>query len=99
MLVEDPANPRYAAVDFGIIGTLDVRDQYYLASNFLAVLDRDYRRVATLHVESGWVPAGTRIAEMEAAVRTVCEPIFNRPLKEISYGQVFAAAVRDRPPL
>jgi ubiquinone biosynthesis protein len=88
VLVEDPANPRYAAVDFGIIGTLDPRDQYYLASNFLAVLDRDYRRVATLHVESGWVPPGTRIAEMESAVRTVCEPIFNKPLKEISYGQV-----------
>ncbi len=88
VLVEDPANPRYAAIDFGIIGTLDERDQYYLASNFLAVLDRDYRRVATLHVESGWVPPGTRIAEMESAVRTVCEPIFNRPLKEISYGHV-----------
>jgi ubiquinone biosynthesis protein len=88
VLVEDPANPRYAAIDFGIIGTLDVRDQYYLASNFLAVLDRDYRRVATLHVESGWVPPGTRIAEMESAVRTVCEPIFNKPLKEISYGHV-----------
>ncbi|HEY1899901.1 MAG TPA: ubiquinone biosynthesis regulatory protein kinase UbiB [Steroidobacteraceae bacterium] len=88
VLVEDPANPRYAAIDFGIIGSLDLRDQYYLASNFLAVLDRDYRRVATLHVESGWVPPGTRIAEMESAVRTVCEPIFNRPLKEISYGHV-----------
>ena len=88
VLAEDPANPRYAAIDFGIIGTLDLRDQYYLASNFLAVLDRDYRRVATLHVESGWVPPGTRVSEMEAAVRTVCEPIFNRPLKEISYGHV-----------
>ncbi len=88
VLVEDPANPRYAAIDFGIVGTLDMRDQYYLASNFLAVLDRDYRRVATLHVESGWVPADTRVAEMESAVRTVCEPIFNRPLKEISYGHV-----------
>ncbi len=88
VLVEDPANPRYAAIDFGIVGTLDVRDQYYLASNFLAVLDRDYHRVATLHVESGWVPADTRVAEMEAAVRTVCEPIFNRPLREISYGHV-----------
>jgi ubiquinone biosynthesis protein len=88
VLVEDPANPRYAAIDFGIVGTLDVRDQYYLASNFLAVLDRDYHRVATLHVESGWVPAHTRVADMEAAVRTVCEPIFNRPLKEISYGHV-----------
>ena len=88
VLVEDPANPRYAAIDFGIVGTLDVRDQYYLASNFLAVLDRDYHRVATLHVESGWVPANTRVADMESAVRTVCEPIFNRPLKEISYGHV-----------
>jgi ubiquinone biosynthesis protein len=88
VLVEDPANPRYAAIDFGIVGTLDARDQYYLASNFLAVLDRDYRRVATLHVESGWVPAGTPVTEMESAVRTVCEPIFNRPLKEISYGHV-----------
>ena len=88
VLVEDPANPRYAAIDFGIVGTLDLRDQYYLASNFLAVLDRDYRRVATLHVESGWVPANIRVAEMEAAVRTVCEPIFNRPLKDISYGHV-----------
>ncbi len=88
VLAQDPANPRYAAIDFGIIGTLDARDQYYLASNFLAVLDRDYRRVATLHVESGWVPPGTRVAEMESAVRTVCEPIFNRPLKEISYGHV-----------
>jgi ubiquinone biosynthesis protein len=88
VLVEDPANPRYAAIDFGIVGTLDLRDQYYLASNFLAVLDRDYRRVATLHVESGWVPPNTPVAEMESAVRTVCEPIFNRPLKEISYGHV-----------
>ena len=88
VLVEDPANPRYAAIDFGIIGTLDLRDQYYLASNFLAVLDRDYRRVATLHVESGWVPPGTRVSQMESAVRNVCEPIFNRPLKEISYGHV-----------
>jgi ubiquinone biosynthesis protein len=88
VLVQDPANPRYAAIDFGIVGTLDERDQYYLASNFLAVLDRDYHRVATLHVESGWVPANTRVADMESAVRTVCEPIFNRPLKEISYGHV-----------
>jgi ubiquinone biosynthesis protein len=88
VLVEDPANPLYAAIDFGIMGSLDLRDQYYLASNFLAVLDRDYRRVATLHVESGWVPRSTRIDEMEAAVRTVCEPIFNKPLKEISYGHV-----------
>ena len=88
VLVEDPRNPRYAAVDFGIVGTLDPRDQQYLADNFLAVFDRDYRRVATLHVESGWVPAGTRVDEMESAVRTVCEPIFDRPLKDISFGRI-----------
>jgi ubiquinone biosynthesis protein len=88
VLIDDPANPRYAAVDFGIVGTLDLRDQHYLAENFLAVFDRDYRRVATLHVESGWVPPDTRVDEMESAVRTVCEPIFNKPLKEISFGTV-----------
>jgi ubiquinone biosynthesis protein len=88
VLVDDPAQPRYAAVDFGIVGTLDPRDQQYLAENFLAVFDRDYRRVATLHVESGWVPPDTRVDEMESAVRTVCEPIFNKPLKDISFGTV-----------
>jgi ubiquinone biosynthesis protein len=88
VLVNDPRNPRYAAVDFGIVGTLDPRDQRYLADNFLAVFDRDYRRVATLHVESGWVPPQTRIDEMESAVRTVCEPIFDRPLKDISFGDI-----------
>jgi len=88
VLVDDPCNPRYAAVDFGIVGTLDPRDQHYLADNFLAVFDRDYRRVATLHVESGWVPADTRVDEMESAVRTVCEPIFDRPLKDISFGHI-----------
>jgi ubiquinone biosynthesis protein len=86
--VEDPENPRYAAVDFGIVGSLQPRDQHYLAENFLAFFDRDYRRVATLHVESGWVPEGTRVDELESAVRTVCEPIFNKPLKEISFAQV-----------
>jgi ubiquinone biosynthesis protein len=88
VLVDDPQRPRYAAVDFGIVGTLDPRDQHYLAENFLAVFDRDYRRVAQLHLESGWVPAGTRIDEMESAVRTVCEPIFDRPLKDISFGRI-----------
>ncbi len=88
VLTADPQNPRYAAVDFGIIGTLTPRDQYYLAENFLAFFDRDYRRVAKLHIDSGWVPPQTRIDELEAAVRTVCEPIFNKPLKEISFGQV-----------
>jgi ubiquinone biosynthesis protein len=84
--VSDPANPMYAAVDFGIIGTLDPRDQLYLAGNFIAFFERDYRKVAVLHVESGWVPAGTRVDELENAVRTVCEPIFNKPLKDISFG-------------
>jgi len=86
--VDDPKNPRYAAVDFGIVGTLQPRDQHYLAENFMAFFERDYRRVAALHVESGWVPRGTRIDELESAVRTVCEPIFNKPLKDISFAQV-----------
>ena len=70
------------------MGTLDQRDLEYLAGNFLAFFDRDYRRVAQLHVESGWVPAGTRVQELEGAVRTVCEPIFDKPLAEISFGVV-----------
>jgi ubiquinone biosynthesis protein len=88
VLVDDPARPRYAAVDFGIVGTLDLRDQHYLAENFLAVFDRNYRRVAELHVESGWVPADTRVDEMESAIRTVLEPIFNKPIKDISFGTI-----------
>jgi ubiquinone biosynthesis protein len=75
-------------VDFGIVGTLDPRDQHYLAENFMAVFERNYRRVAQLHLESGWVPRATRIDEMESAVRTVCEPIFDRPLKDISFGRI-----------
>jgi len=85
---DDPQNPRYAAVDFGIVGTLQPRDQHYLAENFLAFFDRDYGRVAALHIESGWVPRSARVDELESAVRTVCEPIFNKPLAEISFGQV-----------
>jgi len=88
VLIDDPANPRYAAIDFGIVGTLTPRDQHYLAENFLAVFDRDYKRVALLHLESGWVPPGTRVDEMESAVRTVCEPIFDKPLKDISFGVI-----------
>jgi ubiquinone biosynthesis protein len=88
VLIDDPANPRYAAIDFGIVGTLDIRDQHYLAENFLAVFDRDYRRVAELHVQSGWVPPDTRVDEMESAIRTVLEPIFDRPLKDISFGTI-----------
>ena len=86
--VDDPENPRYVAVDFGIVGTLTPRDQQYLAENFLAFFNRDYRRVAVLHVKSGWVPAGTRVNEFESAIRIVCEPVFNRPLKDISFGQL-----------
>ena len=86
--VTNPALPKYVAVDFGIVGSLDERDQHYLAENFLAFFRRDYRRVATLHVDSAWVPAGTRVDELEAAVRAVCEPIFNKPLKDISFGLV-----------
>jgi ubiquinone biosynthesis protein len=88
VLLGDPEHPKYCAVDFGIMGTLTARDQHYLAENFLAFFDRDYRRVAQLHVDSGWVPADTRVDELETAVRTVCEPIFNKPLAEISFGQV-----------
>ena len=86
--VQDPERPVYAAVDFGIVGTLDARDQHYLAENFLAFFDRDYNRVARLHVDSGWVPPETRVDELESAVRTVCEPIFNKPLEEISFATV-----------
>src|SRR5688500_17033199 len=77
--VTDPARPKYVAVDFGIVGSLDERDQHYLAENFVAFFRRDYRRVAALHVDSSWVPPGTRVDELEAAVRAVCEPIFNKP--------------------
>ena len=86
--VSDPANPKYVAVDFGIVGALEPRDQYYLAANFLAFFDRDWRRIAELHLESGWIPPHARLSELTAAVRTVCEPIFNKPLGEISFGMV-----------
>ncbi len=79
---------RYISLDFGIVGTLTEFDKEYLAQNFIAFLRRDYKRVAELHLESGWVPANTRIDELEAAIRTVCEPYFDRPLKEISLGMV-----------
>ena len=85
---EHPERPRYIAVDFGIMGSLSEQDKRYLAENFLAFFNRDYRRVAELHVESKWVPPDTRIDEFEAAIRSVCEPIFDRPLKEISFGRV-----------
>ena len=85
----DPATfGRYIALDFGIVGTLTDFDKDYLSQNFLAFFRRDYRRVAQAHIESGWAPANTRVDELEAAVRACCEPIFNKPLAEISFGQV-----------
>ncbi len=84
--VSNPLSPRYIALDFGIIGTLSPSDQRYLADNFLAFFNRDYRRVAELHLESGWVPSTTSVDEFESAIRSLCEPIFNKPLKEISFG-------------
>jgi len=85
---DNPANPQYICIDFGIMGSLNDADKRYLAENLYAFFTRDYRRVAQLHVESGWVPSNTRIELFESAVRTVCEPIFERPLKEISFAQV-----------
>ncbi|MBU2407901.1 MAG: ubiquinone biosynthesis regulatory protein kinase UbiB, partial [Gammaproteobacteria bacterium] len=79
---------RYISLDFGIIGTLTESDKEYLAQNFVAFFRRDYKRVAELHIESGWVPEGTRVDELEGAIRTVCEPYFDRPLREISLGMV-----------
>ncbi len=85
----DPATfGRYISLDFGIVGTLTEIDKEYLAQNFTAFFRRDYKRVAELHIESGWVPAGTRVDELESAIRAVCEPYFDRPLKEISLGLV-----------
>ncbi len=85
---ENPDNPKYIAVDFGIMGSLSTTDQRYLAENFVAFFNRDYRRVAELHVDSGWVDSDTRIDDFESAIRAVCEPIFQRPLHEISFGQL-----------
>ena len=82
------ANPRFIALDFGITGQLSPEDQYYLAENFMAIFNKDYRRIAELHVEAGWMPATVRIDELEAAARAVCEPYFTRPLSEISLGEV-----------
>ncbi|MDP1527089.1 MAG: ubiquinone biosynthesis regulatory protein kinase UbiB [Rhodocyclaceae bacterium] len=89
LVSDDPATfNRYIALDFGIVGTLTETDKNYLAINFLAFFQRDYKRVAEAHIESGWAPKDTRVDELESAVRAVCEPIFDRPLKEISFGKV-----------
>ncbi|GAB5381902.1 MAG: ubiquinone biosynthesis regulatory protein kinase UbiB [Aliiglaciecola sp.] len=85
---QDPQNPKYIAIDFGIVGTLNRDDKRYLAENFIAFFNRDYRKVAELHVDSGWVPADTDIEAFEVAIRTVCEPIFQKPLAEISFSNV-----------
>ncbi|NND92503.1 MAG: ubiquinone biosynthesis regulatory protein kinase UbiB [Granulosicoccus sp.] len=85
---EHPKHPQYIAVDFGIIGSLTDEDQRYIGENLLAFFQRDYRRVAQLHIDSGWVPRDTRVSELEAGVRAVCEPIFEKPLSEISLGDV-----------
>ena len=82
------ADGKYIALDFGIMGTLSEEDKKYLARNFLCFFKRDYRGVAEAHVESGWVPSGTSVDEFENAIRSVCEPIFNKPLKEISFGKL-----------
>ena len=86
--IDNPAEPRYIGIDCGIVGTLDPEDQRYLASNLLAFFRRDYRKVAQLHIDSGWVPRTTRVSEFESAIRTVCEPIFEKPLKDISFAQL-----------
>ncbi|MBU2114184.1 MAG: ubiquinone biosynthesis regulatory protein kinase UbiB, partial [Gammaproteobacteria bacterium] len=85
---ETPANPKYIGIDCGIVGTLNAEDKRYLAENFVAFFNRDYKKVAQLHVDSGWVPAHTKVEEFESAIRTVCEPIFQKPLAEISFGHV-----------
>ncbi len=93
----DPArrnNPRFIALDFGIMGQLSDEDQYYLAENFMAIFNRDYRRIAELHVRAGWMPPHIRIDELEAAVRSVCEPYFTRPLSEISLAEVLLKLFR-----
>lgn len=85
---ETPRDPQYIAVDFGIVGSLTLEDQSYLARNLLAFFTRDYRQVAQLHIDSGWVPSDTNVTAFETAIRSVCEPIFEKPLKDISFGQV-----------
>ena len=85
---ENPKHPQFIAVDFGIVGSLTEEDQRYIGENMLAFFNRDYNRVAQLHVDSGWVPKDTRVSEFESAIRAVCEPIFDKPLAEISFGQV-----------
>ncbi|WP_144392962.1 ubiquinone biosynthesis regulatory protein kinase UbiB [Pleionea sediminis] len=96
--VSNPQKPKYIGIDCGIMGTLGEQDKRYLADNFLAFFDRDYRRIAELHIQSGWIPADTPVEAFESAIRTACEPIFGKPLSEISFGhfliQLFQVARR-----
>jgi ubiquinone biosynthesis protein len=84
----NPDDPTFIALDFGIVASLTPTDLYYISENFMALFNQDYRRVAQLHVDAGWVPADTRVDELEAAVRTVGEPVFARPLDEVSFGEL-----------
>ena len=86
--ISNPKDPTFIGVDFGIMGSLEAQDQRYLAENLHAFFNRDYKRVAEVHIESGWVPSDTKASEFEAAIRTVCEPIFQLPIKDISYGKL-----------
>ncbi len=93
----DPArrdNPRFIALDFGIMGQLPARDQYFLAENFIAMFSRDYRRIAELHIEAGWMPTSSRVDDLEGSVRAICEPYFTRPLSEIALGEVVVKLFR-----
>jgi ubiquinone biosynthesis protein len=89
-----PENPNFIALDFGIVGQLSEQDQYYLAENFMAIFHKDYRKIAKLHVQAGWMPGHLRLDELEAAVRSVCEPYFTRPLAEFSIAEVVAKLFR-----
>jgi ubiquinone biosynthesis protein len=90
----EPDDPRYMAVDCAIVGQLDEQDLYYLARNLLAIFQQDYRLCAKLHIECGWVPSDTPVAEFESAMRTLCEPVFERPLSEISFGHMLVMLFR-----
>ncbi len=89
-----PEKPKYIAIDCGIVGTLTEQDQHYLARNLLAFFNQDYYQVAQLHIDSGWVPSNTKVHELESAIRSVCEPIFEKPIAEISFGQVLLQLFR-----
>jgi ubiquinone biosynthesis protein len=89
-----PEKPKYIAIDCGIVGTLTEQDQHYLARNLLAFFNQDYHQVAQLHIDSGWVPSNTKVNELESAIRSVCEPIFEKPIAEISFGQVLLQLFR-----